>query len=54
MKKKGKNKAANNEGNALNAVQNVKELKPSEPEEEKSNPYGGLPQRDLKKNLGCG
>lgn len=21
---------------------------------EKSSPYGGIPQRDLKKNLGCG
>ncbi|MBX2955923.1 MAG: hypothetical protein KF846_07190 [Cyclobacteriaceae bacterium] len=34
---------------------NTKEIKPGKHDEENQNPFdfGGLPQRDLKKNLGC-
>jgi len=31
-----------------------KNIPPPPPEEESQHDYGGLPKRDLKKNLGCG
>ncbi|HEX6889098.1 MAG TPA: hypothetical protein VF141_00340 [Chryseolinea sp.] len=36
------------------AVKKAKEQDPPAPEEDKAFDFGGLPNRDLKKNLGCG
>lgn len=49
-KKKSKGKKVSSDSLKPPLEKNV----PVEPEEEKPFDFGGLPDRDLKKNLGCG
>lgn len=44
----------NEEGTEKPQKKQVGKKKEAEEQEEEKNKFGGLPERDLKKNLGCG
>lgn len=52
MGKKRKSKTKRNKNDSLKPA--LERNAPVEPDEEKRFDFGGLPDRDLKKNLGCG